>query len=221
NHPQVELCFAHSESQAGKPVHSVHNDLFGDTNLKFASSLSEDIDVLFLCVGHGNARSFLEKHPIEEHVRIIDLSQDFRLRARSTLGNRKFVYGLPELNRDQIKTASNIANPGCFATTIELGLLPLAQKKLLKGPIQINATTGSTGAGQSPGPTTHFSWRSNNLSVYKAFEHRHLHEIRETLAVLEDEEPTMHFIPQRGAFPRGILAAINLKCSYSEKDIFE
>lgn len=209
----------HSNSNAGNPVSDVHTDLFGDTDLKFTDALSQDIDVLFLCVGHGDAKKFLAANEIADSIKIIDLSQDFRLAENAKLeaGSskfkaRSFVYGLPELNRESIKTASNIANPGCFATTIEIGLLPLAAKGLLNSEIHINATTGSTGAGQSLAATSHFTWRNNNLSVYKAFDHQHLNEIGETLTVLQrDLDHTINFIPQRGDFTRGILAAIYLE----------
>ena len=174
NHPNVELVFVHSNSNAGNLLSDVHADLLGDTPMRFTDELRTDVDVLFLCVGHGDARKFLESHPIPETVRIIDLSQDFRLEAGSTLGRRRFVYGLPEKNREQIRTAHNIANPGCFATCLQLGLLPLAANGLLGDEVHITATTGSTGAGQKLAPTSHFSWRTNNLSVYKAFEHQHL-----------------------------------------------
>ena len=211
NHPQVEILCVQSNSNAGNPVSDVHTDLFGDTDLKFTGVLSQDIDVLFLCVGHGDAKKFLNANNINRNVKIIDLSQDFRLNQDSNYQNREFVYGLPELNRDIIKTAQNIANPGCFATCIQIGLLPLAQKGLLNSKVHINATTGSTGAGQSLSATSHFTWRNNNLSVYKAFEHQHLNEIGESLAQLQrgfDQE--INFIPQRGDFTRGILAAIYL-----------
>ena len=211
NHPQVEILCVQSNSNAGNPVSDVHTDLFGDTDLKFTGVLSQDIDVLFLCVGHGDAKKFLNANDINSNVKIIDLSQDFRLNQNSKDQNREFVYGLPELNRDIIKTAQNIANPGCFATCIQIGLLPLAQKGLLNSKVHINATTGSTGAGQSLSATSHFTWRNNNLSVYKAFEHQHLNEIGESLAQLQrgfDQE--INFIPQRGDFTRGILAAIYL-----------
>jgi len=212
NHPSVEIVFVHSSSNAGNLISDVHTDLFGDTDLRFAGELSSAIDVLFLCVGHGDAKKFLEGNPIEQGIKIIDLSQDFRLRVN---GGNKWVYGLPELNREQIKTASYIANPGCFATCIQLGLLPLAAKGLLKNEVHINATTGSTGAGQSLSATSHFSWRNNNLSVYKAFEHQHLNEIGESLKQLApDFDNAMNFIPQRGDFTRGILAAI-----YVESDL--
>jgi len=212
NHPSVDIVFVHSSSNAGNLISDVHTDLFGDTDLRFAAELSSGIDVLFLCVGHGDAKKFLEGNPIEQGIKIIYLSQDFRLRVNA--GN-KWVYGLPELNREQIKTASYIANPGCFATCIQLGLLPLAAKGLLKNELHINATTGSTGAGQSLSATSHFSWRNNNLSVYKAFEHQHLNEIGESLKQLApDFDHAMNFIPQRGDFTRGILAAI-----YVESDL--
>ena len=220
NHPEVEIVSVHSNSKAGNPISDIHTDLFGDTELKFTDTLSQDINVLFLCVGHGDAKKFLDANAIADSIKIIDLSQDFRLAKSSKLKDRSFVYGLPELNRDRIRTASNIANPGCFATTIQIALLPLAAKGLLKSEIHINATTGSTGAGQSLAPTSHFTWRNNNLSVYKAFEHQHLNEIGETLAQLQpDLAPSiteragvrLNFIPQRGDFTRGILAAIYLE----------
>ena len=220
NHPEVEIVSVHSNSKAGNPISDIHTDLFGDTELKFTDTLSQDINVLFLCVGHGDAKKFLDANAIADSIKIIDLSQDFRLAKSSKLKDRSFVYGLPELNRDRIRTASNIANPGCFATTIQIALLPLAAKGLLKSEIHINATTGSTGAGQSLATTSHFTWRNNNLSVYKAFEHQHLNEIGETLAQLQpDLAPSLperagvrlNFIPQRGDFTRGILAAIYLE----------
>ncbi len=210
NHPNVEIAFVNSTSNAGNLISDVHTDLIGDTDLRFISEIPQDIDVLFLCVGHGDARKFLAANPIKESIKVIDLSQDFRLRVNAKFENRGFVYGLPELNRETIKSAKNIANPGCFATCIQLGLLPLAAKKLLKNEVHINATTGSTGAGQSLATTSHFSWRNNNLSVYKAFEHQHLNEIGESLG----QEITINFIPQRGDFTRGILAAM-----YTESDL--
>jgi N-acetyl-gamma-glutamyl-phosphate reductase len=216
NHPSVEIVFVHSNSNAGKPVSDVHTDLIGDTDIRFSDTLSQDIDVLFLCVGHGDARKFLDANPIAERIKIIDLSQDFRLSQNSVHGNRKFVYGLPELNKENIKNADNIANPGCFATCIQIGLLPLAASGNLNAEVHINATTGSTGAGQSPGATTHFSWRNNNLSIYKAFEHQHLNEIGESLIQLQkDFNKELSFIPQRGNFTRGILAAMYLESELS------
>lgn len=221
NHPDVEIVFAHSNSNAGKPVSDVHTDLLEDTNLKFTDQLSQNIDVLFLCVGHGDARKFLDVHDMDKSIRIIDLSQDFRLIQNSKHNTRSFVYGLPELNREAIKKAQNIANPGCFATCIQMGLLPLASKGLLRGDVHINATTGSTGAGQSLSATSHFSWRNNNLSVYKAFEHQHLNEIAQSLTQLQASfmapaggKEALLFIPQRGDFTRGILAS-----AYTESDL--
>lgn len=215
NHPQVEIAFVNSSSNAGNLISYVHTDLFGDTDLRFTNEIPQDIDVLFLCVGHGDAKKFLESNAISDSIKIIDLSQDFRLTANSKLGTANFVYGLPELNRDAIKSAKNIANPGCFATCIQLGLLPLAKAGLLNSEVHINATTGSTGAGQSLSTTSHFSWRNNNLSVYKAFEHQHLNEIGESLKQLQPSiSEGLNFIPQRGDFTRGILAAM-----YVESDL--
>ncbi len=211
-HPNVEIKFAHSESNAGRQVSSVHNDLFGDTDLVFSNQLSDDIDVLFLCVGHGNAKTFLSKNAIADHIKIIDLSQDFRLTENATFQGKEYIYGLPELQRESIKNASYIANPGCFASNIELGLLPLAKSDLLTQEIHVNATTGSTGAGQNPSQTSHFSWRNSNLSVYKAFTHQHLNEIGETLAQKSGRKAVINFVPQRGAFARGIFSAIYTPC---------
>lgn len=218
NHPQVEIVFVNSRSNAGNPVYAVHTDLFGDTELSFTDELPQHVDVLFLCVGHGAARKFLEAHPISPSIKIIDLSQDFRLKDHAG----DFTYGLPELQREQIKQAKHIANPGCFATTIQLGLLPLAANGLLANDIHINATTGSTGAGQGLSETSHFSWRNNNLSVYKAFQHQHLNEIGESLVQLQPNfNQTIHFIPQRGAFARGILAAMYTQSDLSTDDAYE
>jgi len=216
NHPDVEIAFVHSNSNAGNYVYEVHTDLFGDTDLKFGSDLYDEIDVLFLCVGHGDAKKFLEANEIPEGIKIIDLSQDFRLKPE--VGSRKseFVYGLPELNRDEIKKASNIANPGCFATCLELGMLPLAAKGLLNSDIHITGTTGSTGAGQSLQATTHFTWRNDNLSVYKAFEHQHLNEVGQSLQQLQPGfSQAINFIPYRGGFTRGIIASIYMDCELS------
>jgi len=191
--------------------------LFGDTELKFTSDLSTDIDVLFLCVGHGDAKKFLEANEIPDTVKIIDLSQDFRLSDNSKVKSKTFVYGLPELNRETIKTAKNIANPGCFATCLQLGLLPLAAKGLLNSEVHISATTGSTGAGQSLTATSHFTWRNDNLSVYKVFNHQHLNEIDQSLNQLQpDFGRVLNFIPNRGDFTRGILATI-----YMNTDLVE
>ncbi|MDB5124229.1 MAG: N-acetyl-gamma-glutamyl-phosphate reductase [Mucilaginibacter sp.] len=217
NHPNVEIGFVHSTSNANKHVYDVHTDLFGDTDLKFAAELSYNIDVLFLCVGHGDAKKFLEANPIPDHIKVIDLSQDFRLSQNSKFKSKNFIYGLPELNRDAIKQAHNIANPGCFATCLQLGLLPLAEKKLLNSEVHITATTGSTGAGQSLAATTHFTWRNDNLSVYKAFEHQHLNEIGQSLQQMQPGfAQAINFIPYRGGFTRGIIASI-----YTDSDLTE
>jgi N-acetyl-gamma-glutamyl-phosphate reductase len=217
NHPNVDIAFVHSTSNAGKHVYDVHTDLFGDTDLRFASELAYNIDVLFLCLGHGDAKKFLDANPIPDHIRIIDLSQDFRLTQTANHKSKNFVYGLPELNREAIKQAQHIANPGCFATCLQLGLLPLASKGLLKNEVHVTATTGSTGAGQSPSPTTHFTWRNDNLSVYKAFNHQHLNEIGQSLKQLQaDFNQAVNFIPYRGDFTRGIIASI-----YTESDLSE
>ncbi|RWY50255.1 N-acetyl-gamma-glutamyl-phosphate reductase [Mucilaginibacter gilvus] len=217
NHPHVDIVFVHSTSSAGKHVYDVHTDLFGDTDLQFASELSNAIDVLFLCVGHGDAKKFLEANEIPNNIKVIDLSQDFRLSQNSKLKNKNFVYGLPELNREAIKSADNIANPGCFATCLQLGLLPLASKGLLTHEVHVTATTGSTGAGQSLSPTTHFTWRNDNLSVYKSFSHQHLNEIGQSLKQLQPGfAEAVNFVPYRGDFTRGIIASI-----YTESDLSE
>jgi N-acetyl-gamma-glutamyl-phosphate reductase len=227
NHPQVEIAFVHSNSNAGNLVSDVHSDLLGDTDLKFTGEPSQDIDILFLCVGHGDAKKFLDGNPIEESIKIVDLSQDFRLNQNSKYKGQNFIYGLPELNREAIRTAQNVANPGCFATCIQLALLPLASKGLLNGEVHINATTGSTGAGQSLSTTSHFSWRNNNLSVYKAFEHQHLNEIGQSInqlqgqfesSVSENGGLILNFIPQRGDFARGILAAVYVECDLTQEE---
>jgi len=224
NHPNAVIAFVHSNSNAGNYIYEAHTDLFGDTDLKFSgnevlTSPIAGIDVLFLCVGHGDARRFLEAHPVDKSVKIIDLSQDFRLNTNNSLGEAAFVYGLPELNREQIKTAENIANPGCFATGLQLAMLPLAKKGLLNTEVHISATTGSTGAGQGLSPTSHFSWRNNNLSVYKAFGHQHLKEIRQSIQELQpDFDKEINFIPYRGNFPRGIMASIYLDCDLSQEE---
>ncbi len=209
NHPSVEIAFAHSKSNAGEFIYKVHTDLLGETDLKFTNKIGSDIDVLFLCTSHNDSRKFLDANSISHKTKIIDLSQDFRLKKNNGIKGREFIYGLPELNRGEIKKSNSIANPGCFATCIQLALLPLAKQKLLNGEVHVSATTGSTGAGQAPSETTHFSWRQNNLSVYKAFEHQHLNEIGESLKQLQKNfECEINFIPHRGSFTRGIFAGI-------------
>ncbi len=211
NHPFVEIKTIKSTSFAGKKVSEVHQDLMG-SELLFTKELDLDVEVLFLCMGHGKSRLFLQENKVPESVSIIDLSHDFRLKNTQTIAGRTFVYGLPETNKEVIKTASNIANPGCFATAIQEALLPLAHKGWLNNEVHINAITGSTGAGQQPTETTHFSWRSNNVSVYKPFTHQHLDEIGETLVQLQPEfENELNFIPIRGNFTRGIFATLYTK----------
>ncbi len=203
NHPEAEIVFANSESNAGNPVAEVHEGLYGDTDMVFTDQMPfEDVDVIFFCFGHGKSEQFLKEHAIPEHVKIIDLAQDFRIK-----GDHDYVYGLPEINREEIVKARHLANPGCFATCIQLGLLPAAKMGLLKHDVAVNAITGSTGAGQKPGATTHFSWRNNNLSIYKPFTHQHLAEIRQSLEQVQGHlEVDIDFIPYRGDFARGIFA---------------
>lgn len=220
HHPQVNIAFIHSSSNAGKPVSAVHTDLVGDTELVFTSVFSDQIDVLFLCVGHNEAKKLLAEQPISASVSIIDLSQDFRLTPNATIGDRTFVYGLPELNREKITTAKNIANPGCFATAIQLALLPLAKVGLLQD-IYTTGITGSTGAGQSLSATSHFSWRANNIQSYKTLDHQHVFEIVQSLNHLQadaplstsGEGPGLHFVPWRGDFTRGIYTSSVIDCS--------
>ena len=233
NHPEAEIVFANSESNAGNYVYDVHEGLLGDTNLKFTDEMPFDkVDVVFFCFGHGKSEQFLKEHTIPENVKIVDLAQDFRLRGSQSLASLEgkamtsdchdFVYGLPEINKAEIARCQHLANPGCFATCIQLGLLPAAKAGLIQHDVAVNAITGSTGAGQKPSATTHFSWRNNNFSVYKLFTHQHLHEITETMNTLrpsyapevvdtlnegfdvEDEKVTIDFIPYRGDFARGI-----------------
>ena len=217
NHPDVQIVFANSESNAGNKVCDIHEGLIGETELEFTSEMPfEDVDVVFFCFGHGKSEAFLKEHTIPANVKIIDLAQDFRIAAPT----HDYVYGLPETHRDAIRSCQHLANPGCFATCIQLGLLPLAKAGLLTHDIAVNAVTGSTGAGQKPAATTHFSWRDNNFSVYKLFTHQHLHEICQTLNELKPANAphvidtldegfdatgiTVDFIPYRGDFPRGI-----------------
>lgn len=215
NHPNTELGWILSSSHAGQPITRVHTDLVGDTNLVFASDPDfQAIDVIFLCMGHGKSAEFINKNNIPDQVKIIDLSHDYRIKAP---GN-DFVYGLPEMNRDSIKTAHKIANPGCFATSIELALLPLAAQGLLSE-VHVHAITGSTGAGQSHSATTHFSWRNDNVSLYKVFEHQHLKEINQSLRqLMPGFTGPLNFVPMRGNFSRGILASVYLDCDLSQDE---
>lgn len=219
NHPNAEILFANSESNAGNPVSEVHEGLYGDTDMLFTDTMPFDqVDVIFLCFGHGKSEAFLKEHPVPSHVRIIDLAQDFRI---ASPGN-DFVYGLPEINRDKIEKAIHVANPGCFATAIQLGLLPAASMGILSGDIPVNAITGSTGAGQKPTGTTHFSWRNNNISIYKAFRHQHVPEIRQSLLQVQGHlDASIDFIPYRGDFARGIFATEVVKTSANIDDIIE
>ena len=215
HHPGVSVSFIHSRSNAGKPVHTVHQDLLGDTDVKFSGDLNDDIDVLFLCLGHGESKKFLTENKISEKIKIIDLANDFRLSQSAKLETRNFIYGLPELNKDKIKKANNVANPGCFATTIQLGLLPLAKAGLLKD-VYTTGITGSTGAGQSLTNTSHFSWRENNIQAYKTLTHQHLGEIGESLKQLQPAgDIHVNFVPWRGDFTRGIFISSQLPCDLS------
>ncbi len=219
NHPQAEIAFVHSASNGGNFFYQVHTDLLGDTDLKFTTEFSDaGIDVLFICSGHGQSKKFLAENSVRKEVKLIDLSQDFRIKDSSH--SRPFVYGLVEAEYEAIKKAENIANPGCFATCIQLGLLPLGKAGLLNTDIHISAVTGSTGAGQKPTDTSHFSWRSSNISVYKAFEHQHLEEIGQSLRTWQPGfEHDINFIPYRGNFTRGILASIYLDSDLDESQL--
>ncbi len=217
HHPEVEIAFVHSKSNGGKPLYAVHADLLGDTDICFSAETGTDADVLFLCAGHHEAKAFLEAHALAPHTRIIDLSQDFRLKADAHSRDRTFVYGLPELNREAIRTAQNIANPGCFATAIQLALLPLA-KEGIPGEVFTTGITGSTGAGQAFSSTSHFSWRANNIQAYKTLTHQHLREIRQSLEQVVapgKSAPEVHFVPWRGDFTRGIYTSSVLDCALS------
>jgi N-acetyl-gamma-glutamyl-phosphate reductase len=220
NHPEVTVSFIHSRSNAGKPVASVHHDLIGDIDFIFSGQLSDDVDVIFLCVGHGEARKFLEANDIPANIKIIDLSQDFRLEPNSNFQSRQFIYGLPEINREKIRTAQNIAKPGCFATAIQLGLLPLAAEGILNE-VHSTGITGSTGAGQGLSPTSHFSWRANNIQAYKTLTHQHLKEINQSLAQVGAQSPEINFIPWRGDFTRGIFISSMISCEWDHQQIFD
>ena len=205
NHQHVSLDFVFSSSKPGTDIAHAHPDLSGILDMKFSSEINSEIDVLFLCLGHGHSRDFLGKHSFSSETKIIDLSTDFRMGESSKFQDKNFVYGLPELSRDNIVKADNIANPGCFATAVQLALLPLAKDQLLNNTVHINGVTGSTGAGIKPSATTHFSWRNNNISWYKPFTHQHLDEIKESLEKLQDRTGPLYFLPHRGNFSRGIL----------------
>jgi N-acetyl-gamma-glutamyl-phosphate reductase len=220
NHPYAEIEFVYSTSSSGAAVNLTHTDLFGDTDLRFTNEV-KPVDVLFLCLGHGISREFLSNNHFDEHTKVIDLGNDFRIDAvfDADAKSRNFVYGLPEINRRQIIEARSIANPGCFATAIQLALIPLAAANLLKNEVHINAVTGSTGAGRSLSETAHFSYRENNLSIYKAFTHQHLKEINKTLKQIQGNVPELNFIPVRGNFTRGIFAVLYTDCAMDEDNI--
>lgn len=229
-HPEVEIKFVHSSSNAGNYITDVHEGLLGETDLVFTNEMPfEEIDLLFFCTAHGDTRKFLDSHALPDELKVIDLSMDYRIKSHE----HDFIYGLPELNRRNTCKSRYVANPGCFATCIELGLLPLAKEHLLKGDVSVNAITGSTGAGVKPSATTHYSWRDNNISIYKPFEHQHLAEIMQSIKQLQpDYAGNIDFIPYRGCFPRGIFATLVVKCeldietlyklyeSYYERDSF-
>ena len=218
NHPEAEIVFANSESNAGNKVYDVHEGLIGDTELEFTSEMPFDkVDVVFFCFGHGKSEAFLKEHTIPSNVKIIDLAQDFRIK-----GDHDYVYGLPEINKAEIIKAQHVANPGCFATCIQLGLLPAAKMGLLKYDVAVNAITGSTGAGQKPGATTHFSWRNNNLSIYKPFTHQHLAEIRQSLIQTQGSlDVDIDFIPYRGDFARGIFCTEVIRTKANANEIIQ
>ena len=218
NHPEAEIVFANSESNAGNLVSDVHEGLVGDTDLRFTDKMPfEQVDVVFFCFGHGKSEAFLKEHTVPSHVKIIDLAQDFRI-----AGNHDYVYGLPEINKEAITKAQHLANPGCFATAIQLALLPAAHLNILKEDVAVNAITGSTGAGQKPGATTHFSWRNNNLSIYKAFTHQHLAEICQSLKQVQGYlDASIDFIPYRGDFARGIFCTAVIKTKAPAEDVVE
>ena len=219
NHPEAEIVFANSESNAGNPVADVHEGLYGDTEWCFPSEMAFDsVDGVFFCFGHGKSEAFLKEHSIPENVKIVDLAQDFRLEAP----DHDYVYGLPEINKERIAKAQHVANPGCFATCIQLGLLPAASMGLIKGSVAVNAITGSTGAGQKATATTHFSWRNNNMSIYKAFTHQHVPEIRQSLRQVQGHlDADIDFIPYRGDFSRGIFATEVIKTDRPLEEIVE
>lgn len=218
-HPEVEIKFVHSSSNAGNNITDVHSGLLGETDMVFTNEMPfEEIDLLFFCTAHGDTRRFLDSHALPDELKVIDLSMDYRIKSHE----HDFIYGLPELNRRNTCKSRYVANPGCFATCIELGLLPLAKEHLLKGDISVNAITGSTGAGVKPSETTHYSWRDNNVSIYKPFEHQHLPEIMQSIKQLQpDFNADIDFIPYRGPFPRGIFATLVVKCDLDIKTLYK
>jgi N-acetyl-gamma-glutamyl-phosphate reductase len=220
NHPEVKIDFIYSHSQPGEHISKIHQDLFTEDYLQFTDKINAEVDMLFLCLGHGNSKKFLSQHSFSKTTKIIDLSNDMRLTTDATFEGNDFLYGLVELNKEAIKKAQYIANPGCFATAIQLALLPLAAHQLLQNEVHVHALTGSTGAGQAPTDTTHFSWRNDNVSIYKAFTHQHLDEIRESVVSLQkDFKQAINFLPLRGDFTRGIYASVYTECSLSEAEL--
>ena len=219
HHPKAAINFVYSTSNAGNKVSKIHQDLTGITDLEFTQSINPNIDVLFLCLGHGNSKAFLEQYSFSDATKIIDLSNDFRLSENSSFQNKTFTYGLPELDKLAIQNSKHIANPGCFATAIQLALLPLAKSQLITSDVHVNAVTGATGAGTSLSATTHFTWRDNNFSHYKSFTHQHLGEINQTVTVLQNDfENEIYFIPNRGNFSRGIFATVYVDFDGSLED---
>ena len=209
NHKEVNINFIYSTSNAGNNVSNIHQDLVGETELVFTNKINPEIEVLFLCLGHGNSKAFLEEYSFFSKTKIIDLSNDFRLKEDVYFEGREFIYGLPELQKEKIKKAKSIANPGCFATALQLAILPLAAHDLLKNDVHVNAVTGATGAGTSLSKTTHFTWRDNNFSYYKPFTHQHLGEIHQSVKQLQQSFASdINFMPNRGNFSRGIFATM-------------
>lgn len=220
-HPNAKIDFVYSTTNAGKPLSVAHHDLLGDIEMNFTNTVNPNVNVVFLCLGHGKSISFLEKNSFSDETKIIDLGNDFRLIKDNNFKGKSFVYGLPELNKSDIKNAQYIANPGCFATAIQLALLPLASNNLLNDDVHINATTGSTGAGVTPSETTHFSWRNNNMSHYKVFNHQHLGEINQSVNQLQSTyKNELIFVPNRGDFARGIFATLYTTIEESLEDVF-
>ena len=217
NHPKFKIKFIYSSSQNAKNIHEIHPDLLGKTDIIFSDQITTDIDVLFLCLGHGKSKFFLDNYNFKSDTIIIDLSSDFRLINNNKYKSRNFLYSLPEFNREKIKQSKSIANPGCFATAIQIGLLPLMVNKLIKNDIHVNAITGSTGAGKMSSDTNNFNWRNNNLSIYKPFNHQHLNEIYQTLNILGNDSK-IYFVPYRGNFTRGIFTSIYMKFDHEIED---
>ena len=218
NHPKFKIKFIYSLSQNGKIIHEINPDLLGKTDIIFSDQITTDVDVLFLCLGHGKSRIFLDKYNFKSDTILIDLSSDFRLINNNKYKSRNFLYSLPEFNREKIKQSKSIANPGCFATAIQIGLLPLLVNNLIKNDIHVNAITGSTGAGKINSDTNNFNWRNNNLSIYKPFNHQHLNEIYQTLNILGNDAK-IYFVPYRGNFTRGIFTSIYMKFDHEIEDI--